>query len=101
MQTAQQILDWSTIAVIVAAAIAAYSRTIAGIGATLGNRKFKYRFDKTQLPTCARAIMVLAILSFAYSLAVAKQADVAIIYGLIMTFFGGLGILLRIGYVPR
>lgn len=101
MQTIQHILDFSTLGVILAVLVATYKVGLSAYGNTLSSREFNYRFDKTKLPICGRAIVVLVIFSYSYCLLVAKQADVAAVYSLIMTFFGSIGILLRIAYVPK
>jgi hypothetical protein len=101
MQDAQQILDYSTIAITLVAAIVAFSTTFSGIKATLGGREFGYRFNKSRLPKCAYMIAGLAALTFLYSLIIAQQVPAVLVYAAIMTFFGGLGILISVGYTPR
>jgi len=101
MQHAQQILDYSTVAVLLLAAIGVYSRTISAYGNTLGNGEFKFKFDKSRLLPCIFAIVALAILSFAYCLLVAQQVAAAAVYSSTMTFFGGLGIFLRFTFIVK
>ena len=101
MQNAPHILGYSLIAIAGIATIAVYGRGISGYGATFGNREFKYRFDKSRLPVSIFAVVVLAISSFVYSLLIARQVDVALLFTLVSTFVGGLGCIIVIAYVPR
>lgn len=98
MNNAQQILAYSILTVTAIAAIAVYTRTISAAGATLGDRKFKYKFNRARLPLCAYLIVALAIISFVYCLVIAQEVSTAVVCATIMTFFGGLGIILRVGY---
>jgi len=101
MHNAEQILDWSTIAVTAISLLAMSNVALSSYGATLGTSKFKYRFDKARIPACIYATIALAVLSFSYSLLIGGQVDAAIVYGLLMSFPGTIAILLRIGYVPK
>jgi len=99
MQNAQQILAYSTIIVTLISLLAGLQVGIASYGATLGNQKFKYRFDKTRVPTLALALAILAMLLLSYGLIIARDIGLAAEFCLATTFFSGIGLTLRICYV--
>jgi hypothetical protein len=101
MQNAQQILDFTTVMVAAVSVIAMSRAGFSAYGASFSNRKFDYNFDKNRLPKGIYLTVALAILSFIYSLVVAREVAVAIVYGAIMTFFGGLGIIFCTTYTRK
>ena len=100
-QNAQEILGWTTIAVTTIALIATYDRTLSGIGATLAGGKFKYRIDKSRLPVSLYSIIALAIVTFVYGLLIGRQVGLAFEFCILTTFFGGIGIVLKLVYIPK
>lgn len=101
MQNSQQILDCSVIVIAVISFLIGLKGWSSAYDATLGNGQFKYRFDKARLPLYGRAVAILAVFSFGYSQLIAAQTSVAVVYGLLMTFFGGIGLLFTICYVSK
>lgn len=101
MQNAQQILVYSTIVITLITLLAGLKVGVASYAATLGDQKFKYRLDKTKLPMFVLVITTLAILLFGYGLVIARDVGLAAEFCLATTFFGGIGLILRICYVRK
>lgn len=101
MHTAQYILEWSIIAVALFGVIAGAQVGYSSYLSIFGGRDFEYKFDKSRFLLCFYWIAILATVSFVYSLIIGRQVAVALVFTVATTLFGGIGILLRVGCVPK
>lgn len=101
MENAQQILVYTFAGFLTISVIITFRRSIAALGAYLGNGDFKYRFDKTRLPICGSVLLTILIFSLLYGLIITMDIDTALSFCLMTTFLGTITCLLRICYVPK
>lgn len=100
MDHTEQILDFSTIIVTTVSFAFALTRGIPAYAAIFSERKYGYKFDKSRLPLSIYTVILLAIVSFLYCLIVSGDIAAAVIYGVMMTLFGGIGSVIFITFRP-
>lgn len=73
MHNAQQILVDTIIIISIIILFTLLRKGTSAFGNTLGNKEFKYRFDRTRVPTAIYTAIASIVLAFAYGLIISRQ----------------------------